>query len=157
MAGELYIAGDGVGRGYLHLPELTAEKFLQDPFVPGDRMYRTGDVVRWLPDGTIEYLGREDDQVKVRGYRIELGKLKPLFSRRLTLQKPLFWHVLTNREISRSVHMLCRSLEANLLQSACGHTRPDSFLTTWCRLTLRKSQKFRSRQAAKSTAASCLH
>nr|WGD94350.1 AMP-binding protein [Bacillus subtilis] len=62
VAGELYIAGDGVGRGYLHLPELTEEKFLQDPFVLGDRMYRTGDVVRWLPDGTIEYLGREDDQ-----------------------------------------------------------------------------------------------
>lgn len=65
-----------MGRGYLHLPELTEEKFLQDPFVPGDRMYRTGDVVRWLPDGTIEYLGREDDQVKVRGYRIELGEIE---------------------------------------------------------------------------------
>ncbi|WP_396278969.1 lichenysin non-ribosomal peptide synthetase LicA [Bacillus paralicheniformis] len=76
VEGELYIAGDGVGRGYLNLPDMTADKFLEDPFVPGGFMYRTGDAVRWLPDGTVDFIGRKDDQVKIRGYRIELGEIE---------------------------------------------------------------------------------
>ncbi|MGP3739954.1 non-ribosomal peptide synthetase [Bacillus sp. 4A_MP2] len=74
--GELCIAGIGVGRGYVNQPELTEKAFRPDPFFPEDRMYRTGDVVRWLPDGTIDYLGRIDDQVKIRGYRIETGEIE---------------------------------------------------------------------------------
>lgn len=76
IAGELYISGTGVGRGYINKPELTAEKFLADPFFPGQRMYRTGDLCRWLEDGNIEYLGRLDHQVKIRGFRIELGEIE---------------------------------------------------------------------------------
>lgn len=75
-AGELYISGDGVGRGYLNRIELTEQKFMENPFVPGSRMYRTGDLARWLPDGTVEFLGRIDYQVKIRGYRIELGEIE---------------------------------------------------------------------------------
>ncbi|WP_164021363.1 non-ribosomal peptide synthetase [Pyxidicoccus trucidator] len=78
VSGELYIAGVQVGRGYLQRPELTAERFVPDPFsaTAGARMYRTGDLARWLPDGTLDYQGRLDFQVKVRGLRIELGEIE---------------------------------------------------------------------------------
>jgi amino acid adenylation domain-containing protein/thioester reductase-like protein len=76
--GEIHIGGAGVGRGYLNRPEITAERFIVDPFSvdPAARMYRTGDLGRWRSDGTVEYIGRNDDQVKVRGYRIELGEIE---------------------------------------------------------------------------------
>ena len=76
VPGELCIGGEGVARGYLNRPELTAEKFVDDPFRPGKKLYKVGDLARYRPDGTIEFLGRLDFQVKVRGYRIELGEIE---------------------------------------------------------------------------------
>ncbi|MDB5889075.1 MAG: non-ribosomal peptide synthetase, partial [Rhodocyclales bacterium] len=90
VVGELYIAGDGLARGYLNRPELTAERFIPDPFgPPGTRMYRTGDLVRYLPGGDIDYLGRIDNQVKIRGFRIELGEIEVALMRHPAVREAL--------------------------------------------------------------------
>jgi len=76
VVGELFVGGEGVGRGYLNKPELTKERFLPDPFHSEGTLYKSGDLVRWLPNGELEYLGRADNQVKIRGHRIELGEIE---------------------------------------------------------------------------------
>jgi len=87
VAGEMYIGGAGLARGYLNQPELTAEKFIANPFVKGGQLYRTGDKARYLPDGNIEFLGRTDNQVKIRGFRIELGEIEAVLSQHPGVQQ----------------------------------------------------------------------
>jgi polyketide synthase PksJ len=88
VAGELYIGGDGLARGYLNLPELTCEKFIPDPFSSknGACLYKTGDLVKCSPDGKLEYVGRIDNQVKIRGYRIELGEIEALLNQQAEIK-----------------------------------------------------------------------
>ncbi|MDP3748748.1 MAG: amino acid adenylation domain-containing protein, partial [Phenylobacterium sp.] len=88
VIGELYIGGAGLARGYFNQPQLTSERFIENPFATKEdklkgynRLYKTGDLVRWLPDGNLEYIGRNDSQVKIRGYRIELGEIEHVLSR----------------------------------------------------------------------------
>ena len=76
IVGELYVSGDGVARGYLNRENLTYERFIENPFAKGKKMYKTGDTARYIENGVVEYVGRIDNQVKIRGYRIELGEIE---------------------------------------------------------------------------------
>jgi hypothetical protein len=100
--GELYIGGDGLARGYLNRPELTAEKVIPNPFRTGTRLYKTGDLARYLPSGDIEFLGRTDHQVKVRGFRIELGEIEA----RLEEHPDILHAVVTTSEIGSDTRLV---------------------------------------------------
>lgn len=87
LFGELCVSGNGVSRGYMNNPGLTAERFVENPFAEKEILYKTGDLARWMPDGSIEYLGRGDNQVKIRGFRIELEEIESVLSNNRTIKK----------------------------------------------------------------------
>lgn len=105
VRGELHIGGVGVARGYLNRPELSAEKFIADPFreAPGARLYKTGDMARFLPSGEIEFLGRADHQVKIRGFRVELGEIEAILSHHPAVSDPV---VVVREDDSGTKHLL---------------------------------------------------
>ncbi len=135
VPGELWIAGAGVARGYLGRPELTEEKFISDPYVKGDRMYNTGDIAKWLPDGNIEFIGRLDDQIKIRGYRIELGEIEDILLKHEKIKeavvvgeeagkrgKVLFAYFTSDEKIN------CEKFKNYLSQELPQYMIPNSFL-----------------------------
>lgn len=103
VKGELYIGGDGLARGYLNKPKTTADKFISHPFSTGQKIYKTGDVTRLLPDGNIEFLGRKDDQVKVNGHRIELGEITTILNTHPLVEQAI---VLSNTNDQGSNYLL---------------------------------------------------
>ncbi|WP_309730032.1 non-ribosomal peptide synthetase, partial [Chamaesiphon sp. OTE_75_metabat_556] len=129
VAGELHIGGAGLARGYLHRPELTTEKFIPNPFStePNSRLYKTGDLACYLPDGNIEYLGRIDNQVKIRGFRIELGEIETVLSQHRGVktaiviasaeeieQKRLVAYIVPHSEVALTVTELRQFLKTKL-------------------------------------------
>lgn len=107
VPGELYIAGDGLARGYLDRPELTAKCFIQNPFNPNEKLYKTGDVAKWYPQGEIDLLGRTDSQVKVNGYRIELEEIKKSILKIPDIQDA----VVINQTVMNNKQALCAYLK----------------------------------------------
>ena len=131
VAGELYVGGAGVARGYLNRMDLTAQRFIEDPF-HGGRMYKTGDLGRYLPDGQIEYLGRNDFQVKIRGFRIELGEIEAQLARQPGIRQAI---VLAREDSPGDLRLVAycvthdnTALDAQALRTALGATLPEHML-----------------------------
>ncbi|HZX27068.1 MAG TPA: amino acid adenylation domain-containing protein [Telluria sp.] len=138
VAGQLFIAGVGLARGYLHRPELSAEKFVPNPYAtqPGSRMYQSGDLARYLPDGSIEYLGRIDDQVKIRGFRIELGEIEAALAAQEGVREAV---VVARRDLPGEAQLVAYVVGAGLdtqaggrLRAALAQTLPEHMVPTHC-------------------------
>lgn len=126
VPGELYVGGDGVARGYLNNGQLTAEKFIPDPFVPGGRLYKTGDIARWLPDGTIAFMGRADNQIKIRGFRIELEEIKHKLSRHPSVADAVVLAIANqNSKYLVAYYVASQEVDASLLRAFLADQLPD--------------------------------
>lgn len=129
--GELCIGGKGLARGYLNMPGLTAERFVQNPFVTTERMYKTGDLARWLPDGNIEYLGRTDSQVKVRGYRIEMGEIEAVLLKHKFIKQAIVTVCQENNSYLCAYYVSDEELLAADLKQYLGGFLPDYMIPSY--------------------------
>ena len=126
IIGELHIAGNGLARGYLNRPDLTAQKFIDNPFGEG-KLYKTGDLCRYLPDGKIEYIGRIDNQVKVRGFRIELGEIEAILQQYPDIKETIVIAQENDKQDKYLVaYIVCnQEISASLLREYLGEKLPD--------------------------------
>ncbi|NOQ25416.1 MAG: amino acid adenylation domain-containing protein, partial [Bacteroidales bacterium] len=108
VSGELLVGGDGIARRYLNNPELTREKFIPHPFKKGERLYKTGDLAKWLPDGNIEFLGRIDHQVKIRGFRIEVGEIEHVLLKHENIKESVVLALENNGEKYLCAYVICK-------------------------------------------------
>ncbi len=135
VTGELYIGGDGLAEGYLKRDELTAERFVNNPFRPGERMYRSGDLARWIRKGTLEYVGRSDEQVKFHGYRVELNEIKSALNLHpqirdsiVLLRKDAQGHAMMIAYYASQQEIEPKSLREFLSRSIIRETLPNHFV-----------------------------
>ena len=137
VQGELCLSGDGLARGYLNHPELTAQKFIPNPFSeePGAHLYKTGDLVRYLPDGNVEYSGRIDNQVKLRGFRIELGEIESVLAQHQSVREAV---VVTREAIPGDRQLVAyvvpaesASLSVSLLKDFLSHKLPSYMIPSF--------------------------
>ena len=134
VPGELYIGGSSLARGYRNRPALTREKFIPNPFGknPGARLYKTGDLVRWLADGQIEFLGRMDNQVKIRGQRIELGEIESTLARHPDVRESVVWPLVNgNGECRLAAYVVSKTngrLQPGMLREYLKQKLPDAML-----------------------------
>ena len=127
VAGTLYIGGAGVTRGYFERPDLTAERFVEDPFIKGGRIYNTGDLARWQVDGTLDFLGRADFQVKLRGYRIEMGEIESVIDQFEGVQQSVVMAREDTPGVVQLVGYLLTETEVDIaaLKAQMGQSLPD--------------------------------
>jgi len=135
VAGELCASGDGLSRGYLNNQQLTEEKFVANPYLPEQLMYRTGDLCRWLPDGNIEFLGRMDKQVKIRGYRIELGEVENQIKAFEKVKDAVVVATGTDAEKQLSAYIVanddCCKIEISEVRNHLSGKLPDYMIPSW--------------------------
>jgi tyrocidine synthetase-3 len=133
VIGELYIGGKGLAREYLNRPELTAEKFIQNPFRSNERFYKSGDLAKWLPDGNVAFIGRNDSQVKIRGFRIELGEIENILQRYPDIENAVA-KIITNKNKENEIAVYITSpqeLNRNNLKNYLAEKLPAFMLPSY--------------------------